>query len=140
MQHATIICQMSEEAGCCSYNDANKAKFKKSAMHLMKKLAVLVGGQRGDVRYNAGGCAVSGEVTLHTECIYVSLNLGYDKDLGYLVRTCKGKKDYTGGRNTWFQYDTLKDLDMVAGIINKMINDQKVLNIILSNKNTASVI
>lgn len=127
MNHATTIIGLAQNPSSCSYNDANKAQFKKSGMHLMKKLAVLVGGQTSDVRYNAGGTAVSGEVTLHTECIYVSLSMGCVSDLGYLVRTCNGKKDYSGDRNTWFQWDTLKDLNQVAGMINRMINANTIL-------------
>ena len=115
-------------------------KFKKSGMHLMKKLAVLIGGNEKDVRYNAGGSGVSGEVILHTECVYVSMNLDSSSRLGFLVRTCNGKKDYSGGRNNWFQFDTLNDIPKLAEMINRMIQEKKAINIMLSNKNTASVI
>jgi hypothetical protein len=54
-----------------------------------------------DLRSNKGGMAVSGEVTLHTDTLYVQL---YESCVGssgvsVMYRTCKGRKDYCGGRN-----------------------------------------
>ena len=141
MNHAVIINKMvTDRAMANCNNDSVKAQFKKSGMHLMKRLAVLVGGTEKDVRYNAGGSAVSGDITLHTECIYVSMNLDSSSSFGFLVRTCNGKKDYTGDRNNWFQFDTLNYMSNLADMINRMIAEKKAINIMLSNKNTASVI
>tara|TARA_R110000796_G_scaffold240940_1_gene362198 strand:- start:369 stop:746 length:378 start_codon:yes stop_codon:yes gene_type:complete len=55
-----------------------------------------------DIRTCEGGIAVPGEVTLHGESLY--LCLGTSMPGGELVgfaRSCKGRKDYTGGVNRW---------------------------------------
>lgn len=46
------------------------------------------------VHSNKGGPAVGGEVTLHSETCYVSISPQFS-----FARTCKGMKDYAGGRN-----------------------------------------
>lgn len=58
-----------------------------------------------DLRFNPGGIAVWGEVILHTDILYIQASYGCD--LGVLVRTCKGRKDYTGGTNHWFPFAML---------------------------------
>jgi len=60
-------------------------------------------GVEGDIRFNPGGPAVSGEVTLHTDHVYVQFSGDFHNDpsLGVMVRTCKGRKDYSGGANNW---------------------------------------
>ena len=60
-----------------------------------------------DIRSNKGGIAVSGEVTLHADRLYVQL---YESCIhpGVMVlyRTCEGRKDYSGGLNhTWQMAD-----------------------------------
>lgn len=53
-----------------------------------------------DLRSNKGGTAVSGEVTLHTEKLYVQLSewLG-SPGVSILYRACNGRGDYTGKQN-----------------------------------------
>ena len=79
-----------------SYNEENKAKFKREAMALLRKVAKLLNfdPKTYDLRYNPAGIACSGDATLHHENVYVQLNL--DVCDWVLVRTCKSKKDYTG--------------------------------------------
>ena len=81
---------------------------KKKAMHskgraFLKRLADDLGLAKGayDIRSNQGGIAVSGEVTLHGERIYVQLAEYYSSRGGVsiLYRSCNGRKDYGGGRN-----------------------------------------
>lgn len=51
-----------------------------------------------DLRFNPGGCAVMGEITLHTDAFYAQVSAGsYCSPFWW--RTCKGRKDFTGGRN-----------------------------------------
>ena len=85
--------------GSASYNEANKTKFKREGMSLLRKVVKILGLEKGtyDLRYNAGGIAVSGDCTLHTDNFYVRFNL--DCCDWVLVRTCKSRKDYTGGMN-----------------------------------------
>lgn len=94
--------------GSASYNETAKAKFKKDGMALLRKVVKLLGLEKDtyDVRYNAGGIAVSGDCTLHSDTFYVSFNL--DGCNWVLVRTCKGRKDYTGGPNRQYPFDLLK--------------------------------
>jgi hypothetical protein len=62
-----------------------------------------------DIRSNEAGIAVSGEVTLHTDRLYVQLSDSFVGRAGVqvLYRTCNGRKDYCGGQN---RYAYLKDL------------------------------
>ncbi len=53
-----------------------------------------------DLRINAGGIAVSGEVTLHSEKFYVQISCGImGPGRKILYRRCKGRRDYCGDRN-----------------------------------------
>jgi hypothetical protein len=62
-----------------------------------------------DIRSNKGGPAVTGEVILHHDNVYVMLHSpcfggGYPR---LLVRMCKSRKDYSGGRNNYLSADLL---------------------------------
>ena len=68
-----------------------------------------------DLRSNAGGIAVSGEVTLHHERLYVQICQPATRaDSGIMIRTCKGRKDYTGGRNNFVPLALLEDIPQLA--------------------------
>jgi hypothetical protein len=94
--------------GQCGYNDVAKAEFRKLSMKLMRELRETLGMFSASVRYNAGGIAVSGDATMHGDIVYVTVNADALCSMGVLYRTCKSKKDYTGGRNNWFSFDRLK--------------------------------
>lgn len=66
------------------------------ARRLAKDLALPKGTY--EVRANPGGIAVSGEIILHHERIYVVLSGFAGDDAGYM-RTCSGREDYLGGPN-----------------------------------------
>lgn len=51
-----------------------------------------------DLRSNKAGIAVSGEVTLHAERIYIQISQCFSGS-NFLIRSCKGRKDYSGGVN-----------------------------------------
>ncbi|WP_223508974.1 MULTISPECIES: hypothetical protein [unclassified Pseudomonas] len=51
-----------------------------------------------DIRSNKGGNAVMGEVTLHSDHLYLMVHV-MTGELRVLYRTCKGRKDYSGGMN-----------------------------------------
>ena len=59
----------------CAYNDAQKRSFHATGRKRLKALATALGLEAGsfDVRSNLGGIAVSGEVTLHGEHLYVQI-------------------------------------------------------------------
>lgn len=55
-----------------------------------------------DVRSNVAGIAVSGEVTLHADRIYVQISehcFGGRSGASVLYRTCGSRRDYCGGTN-----------------------------------------
>jgi hypothetical protein len=61
-----------------------------------------------DLRSNAGGIAVSGEITLHADRLYVQVSqpaMGFDT--GILFRSCAGRRDYCGGVNNFAPLDLL---------------------------------
>ena len=95
--------------GKCSYHDANKAEFRRLSAKLLRKLRTALGVD-ADIRYNAGGIAVSGDATLHGDSAYVTLNAdGISSGLGILYRSCEGRKDYCGGTNRWFPWARLEN-------------------------------
>jgi hypothetical protein len=100
-----------------AYNEQAKADFHKGADHWLRKLAKALGYKKGDfdLRHNQGGIAVSGEITLHSDTLYVQF---YQSSVGgpcrFLWRTVKGRKDYTGGQNQWGSYEELANLERMA--------------------------
>ena len=73
-----------------------------------------------DLRSNAGGCAVSGEVTLHADRLYVQANQpATGADTGILIRSCDGRRDYVGGRNHFASLDLLHEPRALARLIRR---------------------
>lgn len=112
MKHADLV-KLVGLMGKCGYNLTNKTQFKLLSTRLLRatsKALIASGdilpGDAFEVRYNAGGIAVSGDATLHHERVYVSMNADGFLE-GVLIRSCKGLKDYTGGANRWFDYTRL---------------------------------
>ncbi len=95
--------------GSASYNPEAKKTFQREAMALLRKVVKILGLTKGtyDLRYNKAGIACSGDATLHTDNVYVQFNL--DISGWVLVRTCKGRKDYTGGPNRAYSFEKLAD-------------------------------
>lgn len=91
-----------------SYSGAGDQR--KNAMHrcgraFLRQVAKDLGLPKGsyDLRSNLGGMAVSGEVTLHTERLYLQIS---ESPVGgggvsILARSCRGRNDYVGGQNNW---------------------------------------
>ena len=106
--------------GQCSYHDANKAEFKRLAMKLLRELAKTLGLEKSTyvIRYNAFGIACSGDATLHADNVYVSMNADM-VGLGIMVRTCHGRRDFTGGHNNWHSYQRLAadGIERLAGTV-----------------------
>ena len=102
-------------SGINGYSDVGAQR--KKSMHLagmrfMRLLAQELGMQQGsfDVRSNKGGVAVSGEVTLHGEYLYVQMSespVG-DKGACLMYRRCKGRGDFTGGPNGFISMELLR--------------------------------
>src|ERR1700734_541030 len=91
------------------YDDKAKRCYASKYRGALRKLALALGLDKSqyDLRFNPGGIAVWGEVTLHTDTRYVQVSHGHD--LGILARTCNGRRDYTGGTNHWLPLTLLTD-------------------------------
>jgi hypothetical protein len=101
-----------------AYNDSAKREFLRLSKQMAIRLAFSLGlnEDQYEVRVNKGGIAVSGEVTLHTDTHYIQFSQ-FSGVQGFLVRTCKGRKDYVGGRNHYIKWEKLRSLDEVTEFI-----------------------
>jgi hypothetical protein len=85
-----------------SYDPEAKRAFHREARSALAALARKLGLVPGDfdLRVNAGGIAVSGEVTLHGDAMYVQISCGVmGPGREILYRSCKGRRDFCGGHN-----------------------------------------
>ncbi|MCP4561742.1 MAG: hypothetical protein GY873_22345 [Bosea sp.] len=101
----------------CSYDDAQKRRFHATARSRVKQLAAELGLPPGsyDIRANKGGIAVSGEITLHHDAAYVQVaQYGLSSGHGILIRSCKGRRDFIGGPNTFAPLALLDDIPALA--------------------------
>ena len=101
----------------CAYAPEQKRRFHSVARARLRQLALelrLLAGSY-DLRSNQGGIAVSGEVTLHHEDVYVQVSQSaMGGDMGVLIRSCRGRRDYTGGPNTLAPLQLLDDVAKLA--------------------------
>jgi hypothetical protein len=100
-----------------AYDAAAKRLFHSRARSQLRRLATTLGLAPGsyDLRSNPAGIAVSGEIILHTDCLYVQASqsvMGHDN--GILFRPCKGRKDYVGGPNNFASLDLLNRPEELA--------------------------
>lgn len=101
----------------CAYDAEQKQQFHRHGRARLKALAKELRLAPGsfDVRGNHGGVAVSGEVTLHHEAVYIQVcQPATGADSGILIRTCEGRRDYTGGRNHFAPLSLLDDPPALA--------------------------
>jgi hypothetical protein len=104
----------------CSYDEAQKRRFHSMARSRLRQLAAELHLPPGtfDIRSNRGGVAVSGEVTLHHTAAYIQVGqFGLSSGHGILIRTCKGRKDYTGGANHFAALTLLDDIPALAASV-----------------------
>jgi hypothetical protein len=101
-----------------SVTDANKDRWHRLGQGLARALALKMGLEDYSIRSCKGGPAVTGEIVLHADWIYIQFGIScFDGKTEFMYRTCKGLKDYTGGMNRWMAFDKLLDLDKVAAKI-----------------------
>ena len=101
----------------CAFDEAQKRSFHATGRKRLNALAKALGLEPGayEVRNNRAGIAVSGEVTLHGQNLYVQIcQPATGCDSGILIRTCEGRKDYTGGRNHFAPLSLLDDIPALA--------------------------
>lgn len=104
------------------YDSEPKATFHRLAKKYLEEIARLMKLTPGtyEVRTNKAGVAVLGEVTLHSETIYVQFG-GSIPHMQFYYRTVKGRKDFTGGTNTWMHYTRLEEMQEVADALSAHI-------------------
>ncbi len=91
---------------------AVKQAFHRDGKAFLRSLAKSLGLREGqyDLRSNLAGPAVSGEVTLHADHLYVQLQESCLRPgVGILYRSCRSRRDYLGGHNHWEQVRNLRD-------------------------------
>lgn len=106
--------------GKCGYNPANKEEFKRLSRKFLKEVRTRLGID-ADVRYNAGGIAVSGDATLHADNLYLTFNAdSIAGGLGIMYRKCNGRKDYgagTGTPNHWVSFEWVESYGIDSLVI-----------------------
>lgn len=106
----------------CGYNPAAKKEFHRITAKYLKRLQRQLDGMYGEggLRHNQGGIAVSGEITLHLERLYVQVSEPFaqwgEKKI-VMFRECNGLKDYTGGQNNFATASDLIDTVRMARLI-----------------------
>jgi hypothetical protein len=98
-----------------AYNEEAKEQFHLRGRNLLKQIAADLGYAKGDfeLRNNKAGIAVSGEITLHTDDLYVQFSQSYSGDIDILFRDCQHRKDYSGGQNQFMSFAYLRDYQAV---------------------------
>ena len=111
----------------CAYDLNAKETFHRTARARFRKLANLMGWQESsfDLRSNRAGFAVSGEITLHHDRVYIQVSqpcTGHDT--GSLIRRCNGRKHYTGERNHFASLSLLDDLPALASRVTAVLGSE----------------
>lgn len=99
-----------------SYDEQAKKLFHSDGRKALKRLgdALCLADGSYDLRSNKGGIAVSGEIVLHGEDIYVQLGLGIGSGREVMFRRVAGRRDYCGDRNHWAAIGELLEPDRLA--------------------------
>src|ERR1700732_5083741 len=108
----------------CAYDPEVKQRFHTAARARLRRLATTLGFPLGsfDLCSNLGGIAVSGEITLHHDDVYVQVcQPAIGADSGILIRTCQGRRDYTGGRNHFAPLRLLDDEAALAAQVRAVL-------------------
>lgn len=102
---------------------ANKILFHRHGKALLKQIAKDMGYSKDsyDLRSNKGGIAVSGEITLHTDDLYVQFSCSaFGSDLQIMYRRCQHRRDYTGLRNHFLPFRALRDYEQIITVLQKV--------------------
>jgi len=100
-----------------AYDEAAKRTFHSEGRIAMRRVAEALGlvADAYDIRSNKGGPAVSGEITLHGEEVWVQLSLGcFGPGKEVIFRRVAGMRDYCGDRNHWASVNELLAPDSFA--------------------------
>lgn len=83
-----------------AYDEDAKRRFHAAGRRQLRRLAIALGLHGFDLRSNPAGFAVSGEITLHGDHLYVQVSQSaLGPRHGVLFRACKNRRDFVGGAN-----------------------------------------
>jgi hypothetical protein len=105
-----------------SYDAHAKKVFHSEGRKALRRLADALGlaDESYDIRVNRGGIAVSGEITLHGEGVYVELSLScFGRGREVMYRRVTGRSDYCGDRNNFAAVEDLMSPDRFAARIRR---------------------
>lgn len=100
-----------------SYDEPAKRLFHSEGRAAMRRLADALGFDEGgyDIGSNKAGPAVSGEITLHSETLWVQLSIGpFGPDREVCFRKVRDRHDHIGERNHWASVRELVEPDRFA--------------------------
>ena len=107
-----------------AHDEAAKALFHSDGRRAMKRLASALGLRPSeyDLRSNKSHPASSGEITLHSERLYVQLSLGaLGPDNEVMFRKVASRRDHLGERNHYAPLRDLLDPDRFAQTIRRAL-------------------
>ena len=103
-----------------SYDPEGKRAFHREARSALRIAARHLGldHDQFDLRSNMAGPAVSGEITLHAEEIYIQISIpGFTPGREVMFRRCKGRRDYRGEMNNFCDIAVLVDPARFTAIV-----------------------
>jgi hypothetical protein len=109
----------------CAYDSAQKKLFHGKGRAALRALAkeLRFPPDSFTIRTCEGGVAVSGEVILHGESIYIQISQpATGADSGVLIRSCNGGRDYEGGRNHFAPLSLLDEPADFAGYVRAVMS------------------
>ena len=106
-----------------AYDVEAKKAFHSESRKALVRLADALGYERRDfdIRSSQGGVAVSGEIILHSDELYVTVSCGgFSQNGEIMYRRCSSRRDYTGERN---HYAGIRDLTNPGAFATKLCRD-----------------
>ena len=108
-----------------AYDETAKKLFHSEGRAALRRLAEALSLDEGsfDIRSNKAGPAVSGEITLHADMLWVQFSLGpFGPDREVCFRRVRDRQDYIGERNHWASVRELVEPDRFAARIRRDLN------------------
>jgi len=105
-----------------AHDEPAKRLFHSEGRSALRRLAEVLGLEDGsfDIRSNKAGPAVSGEITLHADMLWVQLSLGpFGPDREVCFRKVQDRRDHIGERNLWASVRELVEPERFAARIRR---------------------
>lgn len=113
--------------GLNGYSDEGqtaKEAFHRDGQKFLHGIAAALGLHKQDyeVRSNKAGTAVSGEVTLHSDDLYVQLSEGaMGPGVRVMYRTCDSRKDYCGHQNHFAKMEQFRGAEAQGTLLRTLL-------------------